>query len=269
MINLSRIGFLLVVAAIAVVLVGLTIGIAVANAPDVVPTPTPPAPPWLWNLVLMLHLDESPAISGTILVDASGGGITGTLHTSDSDMDKSTAGRFGRALEFDGEDDYVTVPHHDSLNPRAELTLMAWVNLQNPGADQKIVGKRLLTTRRGYSLGAENNQLYGEIWDSVEQRHELRAGSILTRTWTHLAVTWKTGDYLIGYINGQEVGRTPASGNSIGTNDSQLVIGKAPWERDEFFVSGLIDEVAVFDRALSASEISKIYESGWGDVRKE
>jgi predicted outer membrane repeat protein len=185
---------------------------------------------------------------------------------ADDPADKSTTGQVNGALQFDGVDDHVQVRHDDSLNPGTELTLMAWVNLQNPGADQKIVGKRPLTPRRGYSLGAINNQLYGEIWDSDQTRHELKAGNIPAQIWTHLAVTWQTNGKLIGYINGQEVGWTAANGNPIGTNDRQLVIGKAPWERNQFFVNGAIDEVAVFDRALSASEISNIYGSGWTGI---
>ncbi len=273
MINLSRSAFLLVLAAIAVVLVGLAVGIAVANAPD--DTPTPPPPPWREHLVLMLPLDESPATEGTTLADASGWGNNGTLHTGADDADKSTAG-IGRprncsgccrALQFDGKDDYVEVPHSNSLNPRDELTMMAWVYLEDPSKDQKIVGKS--PYKSGYVLGVKDDYLFPEIWDSDGKWYGLRPGPIPAGTWTHLAVTWHSGEEMIGYINGQKVDQTSASAKPIGANTESLFIGVGPWDTKLYAVNGRIDEVAILEWALEEEDIKAIYESGWDTILGE
>ncbi|MBL7183539.1 MAG: hypothetical protein ISS50_03710 [Anaerolineae bacterium] len=160
------------------------------------------------------------------------------------------------ALSFDGSGDYVEVPHNNSLNPVKELTLAAWVRLVDPGNNQKIVGKT--TTGDGYLLGVGGGRLYPEIWDSTGASYTFQAGSISANTWTHLAVTWQTGGQMIGYINGTEVNRITASTNPIGSNTMPLRIGVAPWDPGGFGVNGFIDEVRVYNRALSATEIQAL-----------
>jgi len=171
---------------------------------------------------------------------ANGGTMTTNLSTS------------GGALKFDGIDDYVEVLHSASLNITDSLTLEAWVNLSNPNNDQKIVGKSPMGS--GYLLGVIWNQLYLEIWDSSGTDHIMIAGNIPASQWTHLAVTWQTGGNMIGYINGTPVMTMTTSGNPIGANTNVLRIGGAPWSGPHYTI-GLIDDVRVYTRALSASEI--------------
>jgi hypothetical protein len=176
-------------------------------------------------------------------------------------QDKSTAGHDGDALRFDGVDDYVAVPHDDSLNPNEELTIMAWVRLEDAEGAQMIVGKA--RNESGYVLGVSQGQLVPEIWDSAGVSYTLSAGNIVNGVWTHLALTWQTGDDMIGYINGQEVGSWPAGDNGIGLTGARLIVGAAPWDAELGNVDGRIDEVAVFRRALSATEVFTTYQSGW------
>jgi hypothetical protein len=160
------------------------------------------------------------------------------------------------ALSFDGSGDYVEVPHNNSLNPVKELTLAVWVKLANPGDDQKVVG--MGTTSAGYVLGVGGNTLYPYFWDSTGAGYGFQAGSISANTWTHLAVTWQTGGQMIGYVNGTEVHRIAASANPIGSTTMPLRIGVAPWDPAQWAVHGLIDEVRVYNRALSAAEIQAL-----------
>lgn len=189
---------------------------------------------------------------------AAGYGNHGTLqgHTSWTSNVPPTNFANPYALSFDGSGDYVEVPHNNSLNPVKELTLAVWVKLVNPGDDQKIVGKTTIGT--GYVLGVENNALYPGVWDSTGAHYAFQAGSISANTWTHLAVTWQTGGQMIGYINGTEVNRITASTNPIGSDAMPLRIGVAPWDPGAFGVNGFIDEVRVYNRALSATEIQAL-----------
>ena len=150
----------------------------------------------------------------------------------------------GKALDFDGSDDYVDVPHDDGLNVTDTLTMEAWVKLDNSSDNQKVVGKS--TTSRGYVLGVSGGKLYPEIWDNTGTHYSFQSGSIPSGEWTHLAVTWTTGQgQMVGYVNGVQVNSIPAGSNPIGTTSNSLIIGAAPWSHASFFVAGQVDEVRI------------------------
>ncbi len=174
------------------------------------------------------------------------------------------SGYRGSALQFDGVNDYVEVAHNSSLQPTTELTLMGWVKLVNPLSNQKIISKRP-GNGIGYILGVTSEKIYPEIWDTNGVHYTFQSGTINSNEWTHLAVTWKSGEQMIGYINGSPVDSIGASSNPIIANNSVLTIGAASWNTNAFVVNGLVDEIAIFNRALTASEIMKVYQNGFND----
>ena len=78
------------------------------------------------NTVALWHFDEG---TGTTAYDASTNGNDGVV----SNATWTTDGRFGSALVFDGENDYVKVPDHASLDLTGEVTVEAWVKGQGAG----------------------------------------------------------------------------------------------------------------------------------------
>jgi len=206
----------------------------------------------LYGLVLLLPFDM---IIDSKVFDWSGEENDGTVYGA-----TLVDGRFGEALNFDGVDDFVEVPHSASLNVTQGLTLLAWVKLTDPSLDQKIVGKT--TIGDGYVMGVSGNRLYSEIWDSTGERFSLYAGDLVANQWHRLAVTWKTGGRFRGYIDGVKVADVAASSNPIGTNLNPLRIGCAPWDPKGLLVKGIIDEVCEYSRELSADEILSDYRSG-------
>ncbi|PRX41253.1 putative alpha-1,2-mannosidase [Planifilum fimeticola] len=219
--------------------------------------------------VLSLRFDEP---DGDIARDDSGFGHDGTLKGNP----ERVPGRHGQALRLDG-DDWVEVPHSDRLNASDELTLMAWVQLENPAADQKIVGKTSIGN--GYVLGVQNNGLYPEVWDADSSRHTFTKGSIPAGEWVHLAVTWEKGGEMIGYINGEPIERVPTGDHPIAPNNYPLRIGISPWDSNSFPVRGMIDEVQIFQKALSQEAVQDLYRNNrftgehshtteWRDLQK-
>ena len=218
------------------------------------PAPTPPTEnPTPSGLVAAYDFNES---SGTSALDASGNGNTRTITGA-----TRTSGKFGSALNFDGKKDLVRINASASLNVSSEVTLEAWVN---PAVTQG--GWRTILQREAvaYWLHAshDNGNLRpatggtfngGEFWFPSPS-------SIPVNSWSHLALTYD-GNLLRLYVNGNVVASRAVTG-SIQTNDKPLWIGGSePF--GEFF-QGRIDEVRVYNRALSQSEIQTDMETPVG-----
>ena len=182
------------------------------------------------------------------MADASGNGNTGTI----SGASWTTAGKFGGALSFNGINNLVLIPNSASLNVSAAMTLQAWVF---PSATQS--GWRTILQREvdAYSLNASNDAgplfpagggIFGGsgTWISGTSASPVNA-------WTHVALTYD-GATLKLYVNGVQAASQARTG-AVQTNTNPLRIGgNIPY--GEFF-QGLIDEVRVYNRALTQAEI--------------
>jgi glucose/arabinose dehydrogenase len=204
--------------------------------------PPPAHPP---GLVAAWGFEET---SGTTVTDVSGGGHTGTI----SGAARSTSGRFGRALSFDGVNDWVTVPDANTLDLTTGLTMSAWVNPTALGTMWRTV---LIKEQPGgliYALYAGNgtSKPAGHVFTTAELRASGPANTA-PNTWTHLAVTWN-GTTIRTFVNGAEVASAPAPGVVRTSTGALRIGGTAVWT--EWF-SGLIDEVRLYGRALTPAEI--------------
>jgi hypothetical protein len=186
--------------------------------------------------------------AGTTLNDRSGRGHTGTI----SGATWSTAGRYGGALSFDGVNDWVTINDTAVLDLTTGMTLEAWVNASAVTNWRTVVLKER-TGSLSYALyganGASRPAAYVNIGGADVGVNA--TANLALNTWTHLAVTYD-GATIRVYVNGTQVA-TRAQTGPITTSTGVLRIGgNAVWS--EFF-QGLIDEVRIYSRALTAAEI--------------
>ncbi|HWM10432.1 MAG TPA: LamG-like jellyroll fold domain-containing protein, partial [Solirubrobacteraceae bacterium] len=195
------------------------------------------------GLVASFGFDEPSGATATDTLSDHDGTIAGAARVA--------GGRYGAALSFDGVDDWVSVPHAAALNLSAGMTLEAWVRPTALGSWRSVVMKEQASALP-YALHASTGE--GVPAASVFTSSALTATGpppLGLATWTHLAMTWD-GSVLRLYVDGAEVATQPAPGALL-TSTGQLRIGGNSL-RGEFF-SGLIDEVRVYDRALSATRI--------------
>jgi chitodextrinase len=196
------------------------------------------------NLVAAYGFEEG---SGSTVADASGNGNTGTI----SGATWTTAGRFGNALNFNGTSSRVTIPDAGSLHLTGGMTLEAWVNPNDvpsrwrdvvyKGNDNYYLMASTSTASRpagGGTFGGSNANVFG-------------ATPVSTGAWTHIAVTYD-GTTLRFYANGTQVGSTTKSG-AVTTSTNPLSIGSDSIYGQYF--NGTIDEVRVYDAALTATQI--------------
>ncbi|MDX6411697.1 MAG: hypothetical protein QOE91_1213, partial [Gaiellaceae bacterium] len=203
---------------------------------------SPPPPPS--GLVAAWGFNEG---SGSSVADASGKGHVGTL----SSTSWSAAGKFGGALSFNGSSSWVTVADASDLDFSSALTLEAWVRPSVLSGWRTVLFKE----RPGgivYSLYANQSagRPVGQVWLGSEL-NAVGPAALGLNAWSHVASTYD-GSTLRLYVNGALVSSTAVSGTLAASSGVLRIGGNGVW--GEWF-AGLIDEVRVYNRALSAGEI--------------
>ncbi|GJL61396.1 MAG: hypothetical protein NPIRA04_00500 [Nitrospirales bacterium] len=219
-------------------------------------TTPPPA-----NLVGHWTFDES---SGTQASDDSGNAHHGTLLNGPS----WTTGKISGALDFDGNDDYVLIgdPADGSLDMGAgqDFTLAAWIKTSdrtpNAGDSLRIISKQV-SGGRFYTLRERTDGTVGfEVrTDGGNYAGQLSTSTIDDGQWHHVAGT-RNGSTLTIYVDGVAEGSTSGPTDSL-ANSAPLYIGHyQPGQGQNFH--GAIDDVRIYQQALTASEIATLAQSG-------
>jgi glucose/arabinose dehydrogenase/PKD repeat protein len=202
------------------------------------------APPPSSGLVLAYGFEET---SGATANDASPAKNNGTVNGATG----TASGKFGRALSFDGTNDRVDVPDAASLDLTNGMTLEAWVKPTTNSGWRTALLKERGTNDLVYALYTSNgSKPRAENFTGVENTAAGTAALALN-AWTHLASTYD-GTNLRFYVNGTLVTTKATSGAMPNTANPLRIGGNAVW--GEYF-AGLIDEVRVYNRALSATEL--------------
>ncbi len=191
---------------------------------------------------LMAHYNFDEG-QGTTAADSSGNGNDGTL------VNRPTwaTGKMGNyALQFDGVDDYVEVPDSATLDP-GYMTFSMWFNPKSFADNAGLIVKGDNENRQ-YWVWIYQGNLSLEINDGGFHNHIY---PLQKNTWYFLAVTYD-GSSIATYINGALVSAIPQSTGPILDDDGPLYIGTLPG-----FVTfdGTIDDVKIWNRALSAQEV--------------
>lgn len=189
------------------------------------------------------------------------------------------AGKVAQAFSLDGMDDYVSVANTPSLDfGTGDFTLDLWVNFASfPAAPQTLFGKVLGQfpddksyfleynhEGAGFDCGVGGCGLRFVVRDTRPNDNDLIVPvSLQTGTWYHIAGV-RTGNTSLLYLNGALVGQQTAGNNMDTGAGGTAIIGRNPDLDDATgrFVSGRIDELEAFNRALPASEIQAIYNAG-------
>jgi parallel beta-helix repeat protein len=193
------------------------------------------------------HFDEG---AGTAVYDSSGWNNDGTVYGGAVWTD----GKAGKALDFDGVDDYVEVPDSDSLDVTGKITLEAWIcprNVSKNAKIQVIVAKYNHSENNGaYYLGLggygyKNKILLGLSNDGYHYYYMLSNTNITANTWTHVTAT-SNGTHMILYINQIKDNVQTYSPGVIHASTAPLRIGcYLPELGFPRFFDGVIDEVKV------------------------
>ena len=166
-------------------------------------------------------------------------------------------GKIAGAYDFDGVDDYIGIDDHVSLKGFSELTISFWINPEN-SQTAGIIDKNRFAE---WNVHLTSNQVRfeGENTGSSTIRFTSN-NAISSNQWTHVVVLYN-GSIKKIYFGGIEQAIT-INDNAVGdifSSTNPIYIGKM---NDGYNFNGSIDEVKIYNRSLSAEQISAIYSAG-------
>jgi hypothetical protein len=215
------------------------------------------------SLVLMMNFDNRSSLgeNATLAADVSKYGNNGTCNlTANQCPIWNSSGRYGGAYQFDGSNDYIQTNSFTSTNPSA-VSLWYYTSTV-PTVASTFIEKSNPSVTGTFGLYDKGSCTTGTFtlwfkttagWQSFCSNGSFQAGR-----WYFLAAVIN-GSVVTWYMNGIN-DTTYDFGNAITATSSPLVLGHSIWNNN-FNFAGKLDEVALWNRALSADEIQQQYQS--------
>ncbi|MHC4580679.1 MAG: LamG-like jellyroll fold domain-containing protein, partial [Planctomycetota bacterium] len=218
-----------------------------------------PVDPGADGLVASYALDNDAS-------DSSGNGHNGTVEGAPIFVAPGWDGT-GACMQFGGDSDRITIEPFDLAG--SGITLAAWVNVVAFQDDARIISKSEGSGTADHywamilSGGDENNLQFRLRTDvgSTTRHSAPDTEDLELDEWTHIAVTWDAGDPVMRfYKDGREIFSQDKAGGAVGTNpDIKIAIGNqsasVPGDGAIRPFGGMIDDVGIYQRALSVGEI--------------
>lgn len=207
---------------------------------------TMPQPPDQANLVLHYALDEG---SGHVATDSSGSGNHGTIEGNPAWI----TGVSGSALSFQGRRDYITTGK-SLLSDLREFTIACWLKGNLSQADRSgLVGQNDCVE---YGISSGNNI---QIWSAASGAVNLTWPYDATADWHHI-VAVGDGTSVTIYLDGRPAasGGTPIADTYGASNFPVNIGGGGVFDAADNWLTGDVDEIQIYQRALSAAEVAAL-----------
>ena len=167
-----------------------------------------------------------------------------------------------KSFSFDGVNDYFEIANDTSLQITDNLTLSCWINADNVSGTNSIIDKFFDGSDRSYLLRLQSSRIKISLGntDGSSSVNYQSTSTLSNNIWYHIATTFSSTDNEVKiYINGSS-DSTHSKTDLISTNTQALRIGGG-YNLLNFF-DGKIDEVSLWNTALSSAAVTEIYNSG-------
>jgi uncharacterized membrane protein len=212
--------------------------------------------------VMYLAMDEG---AGSVVRDSAGDNH-GTIYGAEW-----VDGIKGKALKFDGKDDYVNLGSDDVLRPNGDFTFSIWFKGQEEG-DHGLMSNMKYgnSVYNGISIRQADNSIHVILGNRgiVHKYFPINRDE----TWKHVVLVYKDGTAYV-YVNGNYLGSLTGE---ISYLNSDFVVGRWSIDYNDYYYKGIIDEVKIYDKAfyddkiyyLSGKEVKRINKDGSGEIEK-
>jgi hypothetical protein len=210
------------------------------------------------GLIAYLKLDEG---SGTLAGDSSGNGNAGSLVNGAG----WTPGHSGQAVSLDGVNDYVRIPHTAALDAYP-LTVAVWFKSTTTTGWRALVNKYLAGSMNGYQVFFSGGSLCA--WYFRDASNSVYDGSGCPMATTgYNDGQWHQAVFVVDaaggrlYVDGAQKGTRAWTGSAGAvTTTQEIQLGHYPGGSEgTAFVPGAVDELQVYNRALTAAEVLQLY----------
>ena len=170
------------------------------------------------------------------------------------------AGQQDGGAQFDGTDDCVTVPNSQALSP-AQITIAVWARHASMNNVSLIARSHLTGSSNSWQLETdllEMNPLAMTFtaYDGNQNSYTTTPqGTVLLDVWQHIAASYD-GDIVRVYLDGVEQASSPH--NALMYDDKPVKIGCDDNDGEAIFFQGTLDEVQIYNRALTGEEVAKL-----------
>ena len=226
----------------------------VATSTTVTVMTAPPPPPPTAGPILHFTFDQS-SISGTTVANDGSGNFTGTAYNNPTIV----AGRIGEALSLNGVNQYIKVNSFSSSNLTQGGTIGFWLYYPASVSGKQFIDSVLSGNFPAIRLFNTNGKMRFQVDDSTGGNpyafDKISNSTIPLNTWVHYALSFSPSGVTL-YKDGVPDGTMLGSASSI-AQPANFVIGANIFGSGQ--INGLIDDLRVYDRILSASEIQELY----------
>lgn len=218
----------------------------------------PPASP---DVVLptgsALYYSFEDAADGETVADQSGNGIDATLHGA-----RSTQGRRGMGVLFDGVDDMIEVPAGTLPLSSSSFTIALWVRAELEGVQGLVEQRKAEQKGQYFHLILIERELRQDFWGGkpVPLSHVLPTN--FSGQWFHIAFTFDTTSKLsVLYLDGKPVSEIRFEGR-VDFDEVPLIFGRFQAGPTVSHLAGALDEIMIFTRRLNPDEVTVVYNHG-------
>jgi hypothetical protein len=174
---------------------------------------------------------------------------------------QTDAGKFGRAFSFDGTASIITTKIRNELTDQAAISISVWVKPSSAvtGYDVGVIREGTGSSNGVFYIRRRQYDFYQfVIYNASGDLGYTTSGNIYdTNNWTHVVGVYNGTNVLL-YINGMQQGTIGNfTGKTRNSSNGNMIIGTG--EEDDDVWNGIIDEVLVFNRSLSAFEVQALY----------
>ena len=200
------------------------------------------------------------SLKGSLLADKTPYENDGTIYGATFTTDRK--GQANKAMSFDGVDDYIEILHNSNLSLSDNFSFGLWVKLitlpsgattflikgsSNPAVDNYLIYLNTNGIVDGY-VGKEDNS--GNYKRSI--------GNINNGNWHYVLFTFHSVGGFKGYLDGVQVDTTLSTGTKAATNSNSVYLA---YKWGTIYPNILLDDVRIYNRALSQAEITTLYNS--------